>query len=239
MTVPEPGPGILLIQISGIPGDVSDIELLDANKKNIGETVRGEPGSGGDIVRMRVKPGTHYLKVAPPRTDTRGREYTLYAGKPLTPPASPADVQQALVKALGWLAQKQQKDGCRHKQSLDQGRRSGARRSACGCPASSGAGHDGEHLRVCARSQREAQPAVRSGDVRPAARKSPARRSPTTPGCTGLRTWRRPPARRLRPRRASRRLARPRPSSSMGASGWTCACRSPDGIGRARGPVQP
>ncbi|MBE3118902.1 MAG: PPC domain-containing protein, partial [Candidatus Atribacteria bacterium] len=111
VTIPEPGREILLFQISGIPGDVSDMELLDAKGKKVGETVRGEPGSGSEIVRMRVKPGTYYLRVSPPRTKKVGSEYTLYAGKPPKPPASPAEVQQTLVKALGWLAKKQGKDG--------------------------------------------------------------------------------------------------------------------------------
>ena len=111
MTIPEPGRDILLIQISAIPGDVSGVELLDAKEKRLGGTVRGAPGSASEIVRMRVKPGSYYLKVTPPLTGKNGSEYTLYAGKPPKPPASPAEVQQALTKALGWLARKQGKDG--------------------------------------------------------------------------------------------------------------------------------
>ena len=110
VTIPEPGRDILLIQLSGIPGDVSQVELLDAKRERLVLTAGGEPGTGVDIVRMRVKPGTYYVRISPPR-NKKGSEYTLYAGKPLKGPASPAEVQQALVKALGWLAKKQQKDG--------------------------------------------------------------------------------------------------------------------------------
>ena len=109
--IPDPGRDIVLFQISGIPGDISDIELYDAKEKKVGETVRGEPGSGGEIVRMRVKPGTFYLKVSPPRKNKSGSEYTLYVGNPSKPPASPGEVQQALTKALDWLAQRQGKTG--------------------------------------------------------------------------------------------------------------------------------
>ena len=111
LKIPDPGPDIMLIQISGIPGDISTVELFDAKEKKVGETVRGEPGSGGEIVRMRVKPGTYYLRVSPPRKNKRDSEYTLYAGKPQKPPASPGEVQQALIKALDWLAKKQDKSG--------------------------------------------------------------------------------------------------------------------------------
>jgi hypothetical protein len=111
LTIPEPGRELLLIRVSGIPGDASDLALLDAKGKPVAEAARGERGSGGEIVRMRAKPGTYYVKVIPLHKDKNGSEYTLYAGKPLEPPASPAEVQQALTKALGWLAKKQDKTG--------------------------------------------------------------------------------------------------------------------------------
>ncbi len=110
LTIPEPGRDILIIQTSGIPREAVDISLYDEKRVVLGETVRGKSGSG-EIVRMRVRPGTYYLMVSATREGKRGSEYTLYAGKPPKPPASPAEVQQALVKALGWLAKKQEKNG--------------------------------------------------------------------------------------------------------------------------------
>jgi hypothetical protein len=60
---------------------------------------------------MKFKPGTYYFKVRVRGGKNTGAEYTLYAGKPQKPPASPEEVQQALIKALESLASKQQKDG--------------------------------------------------------------------------------------------------------------------------------
>jgi hypothetical protein len=111
LKVAEPGPDLVLIQMSGIPGDLSDVELFNEKQKKVAGTIRGELGSGCEIVRMRVQPGTYYLKITLPRKGKSGSEYTLYAGKALKPPASPGEVQQALIKALEWLAKKQQKNG--------------------------------------------------------------------------------------------------------------------------------
>jgi hypothetical protein len=111
LKVAEPGPDLVLIQMSGIPGDLSDVELFNEKQRKVAGTIRGELGSGCEIVRMRVQPGTYYLKITLPRKNKSGSEYTLYAGKALKPPASPGEVQQALIKALEWLAKKQQKNG--------------------------------------------------------------------------------------------------------------------------------
>jgi hypothetical protein len=111
LTIPEPGREILLIRISGIPGGVSSIELLDAKGQHVGETAQGEPGSAAEIVKMRARPGTYYLGVSLPQFEKKGSEYTLYAGRPPKPPAPPAEVQQALIKALAWLAKNQETDG--------------------------------------------------------------------------------------------------------------------------------
>ncbi len=110
-TVPEPGLDILIIQLSGIPEASSHLELVDAKEKRLDMSMRGEAGKGEEIVRMKVKPGIFYLKISPPPKNKRGSEYTLYVGKPQKPPATPEEVQEALVKALDWLASKQQKTG--------------------------------------------------------------------------------------------------------------------------------
>jgi hypothetical protein len=111
LTIPAPGRELLLVRLSGIPDGVSDLFLLDAKGKQIGETVRGDPGSGSEVVRMKAGPGTYYVRVVPLHRDKKGSEYTLYAGKPPKPPATPEEVQRALTKALGWLAKKQGKNG--------------------------------------------------------------------------------------------------------------------------------
>ena len=109
--VPEPGADVIVIQVSGIPGANSHLELVDFKDKRLDTSRRGEVGEGEEIVRMKVKPGMYYMKIHPPAKNKRGSEYTLYVGKPQKPPATEEEVQQALVKALDWLASKQQKDG--------------------------------------------------------------------------------------------------------------------------------
>jgi hypothetical protein len=110
-TVPEPGFDLLIIQMSGIPGASSHLELVDSKENRLDMSMRGEVGEGEEIVRMKFKPGTHYLEIHPPPRNKTGSEYTLYVGKPQKPPAADKEVQQALVKALDWLASRQQKDG--------------------------------------------------------------------------------------------------------------------------------
>jgi hypothetical protein len=109
--VPEPGAEILDVQVSGIPGANTHINLFDDKNKVLDQSASAEPGAPEDLTRMKVAPGTYVLRVVPPAKNKLGSEYTLYAGKPRKPPASPVEVQQALVKALDWLASKQEKDG--------------------------------------------------------------------------------------------------------------------------------
>jgi hypothetical protein len=109
--VPEPGAEILAIQVSGIPGANSHIDLFDDKNKGLDQSASAELGTPEELTRMKVAPGTYVLRVVPPAKNKLGSEYTLYAGKPQKPPASPVEVQQALVKALDWLASKQEKDG--------------------------------------------------------------------------------------------------------------------------------
>jgi hypothetical protein len=109
--VSEPGFDTIVMQISGVPEVRWDFELLDPKENRLDYSSQGETGQGEEIVKMKFKPGTYYLKVRVRGGKNSGGEYTLYAGKPQKPPASAEEVQQALVKALDWLASKQQKDG--------------------------------------------------------------------------------------------------------------------------------
>jgi hypothetical protein len=111
LKVPEPGLELLVIQVSGIPGANSHIDLFDDKDKVLDQSASAEPGMPEELTRMKVQPGTYFLRVVPPPKNKIGSEYVLYAGKPQKPPASPAEVQQALIKALDWLASKQEKDG--------------------------------------------------------------------------------------------------------------------------------
>ncbi|MGB7295496.1 MAG: hypothetical protein WBC70_07890 [Candidatus Aminicenantales bacterium] len=111
LNVPAPGPDILVIQLSGVSGVIWNLELLDLKESRLDDSRQGEAGQGEEIVKMKFKPGTYYLRVRVRSGQATGAEYTLYAGKPQKSPASPEEVQQALVKTLDWLAANQEKDG--------------------------------------------------------------------------------------------------------------------------------
>jgi len=101
----------MVIQLSAIPEVRWNLELLDSKENRLDYSWRGETGEGEEIVRMKFRPGTYYLRIRVRGGMNTGAEYTLYAGKPQKPPATPEEVQLALAKALDWLASKQQKSG--------------------------------------------------------------------------------------------------------------------------------
>ena len=112
LTIPEPGRELLLIRSPAFRTTFRILFLLDAKGNRLAEAARGERGTGSEIVRMKARPGTYYVKVIPLHRDKKGSGGPpLYTGKPPKPPASPAEVQQALTKALSWLAKKQGKTG--------------------------------------------------------------------------------------------------------------------------------
>jgi hypothetical protein len=111
LNVPEPGVEMIVMQLSGIPEVRWNFELLDPKENRLDGSWRREAGKGEEIVRMKLKPGTYYLRASIHGGKNTGAEYTIYAGKPQKPPATAEDVRQALMKALDWLASKQQKNG--------------------------------------------------------------------------------------------------------------------------------
>jgi len=111
VNVPEPGLETIVMQLSGVPEVRWNFELLDLKENRLDYSWRGETGQGEEIVKMKFKPGTYYMRVRVRGGKNTGSEYTLYAGKPQKPPATAEEVQQALIRALDWLASKQQKDG--------------------------------------------------------------------------------------------------------------------------------
>jgi len=107
----EPALETIVMQLSGVPEVRWNFELLDLKENRLDYSWRGEIGEGEEIVKMKFKPGTYYMRVQVRVGKNTGSEYTLYAGKPQKPPATAEEVQQALIRALDWLASKQQKDG--------------------------------------------------------------------------------------------------------------------------------
>jgi len=110
LTVPEPGIDILVVEVSGIPDADLSLEVLTLGEEESEEMNGNEAGGGEAIVRMRQKAGKYHIRV---RTNgaNAGTPYTLRAGKPLQTPASPAEVTQALRKALDFLASRQEAEG--------------------------------------------------------------------------------------------------------------------------------
>ncbi len=109
-TMPEPGLEILVIELSGLGGVDLLLELLDADGQELKEANNGEMGEKETIVRMKVKPGKYYIMVNNYGSNTE-TAYSLRAGKPTVPPATPEEVNKALTKALDGLARTQTKDG--------------------------------------------------------------------------------------------------------------------------------
>jgi hypothetical protein len=109
--VPEPAPDITVIQVTGVPGIQWNLYLLDPKQKYLDQSRQAEAGGGEGIVRMRLKPGAYYIQVQVRTGMNTGAEYTLSAGKSQKLPATAEEVRQALMRALDWLAIKQQKDG--------------------------------------------------------------------------------------------------------------------------------
>ena len=111
VTIPEPGPEIVIFRISGVPEDRWNFDLLDAKGKRLDRAATMDTGEGEEIVKMKVRPGTYFIQASTRDRKKSGAEYTLRVGRPEKPPASPEEVRQALVKALDFLASKQEKDG--------------------------------------------------------------------------------------------------------------------------------
>jgi hypothetical protein len=102
---------MMVMTLSGDPGVKFNFELLDSKEKRLDYSWFGQPGQGEEMVKMKFPAGTYYLKIEVRDGKNIGAEYTLYAGKPQKPPATPEEVRQALIKALDYLASRQKKDG--------------------------------------------------------------------------------------------------------------------------------
>jgi hypothetical protein len=111
LNVPVPGVDLMIMQLSGIPGLKLSLEQLDSKANRLDHSWQGETGEGEEIIKMKFKPGTYYFRTGVRNGRNTGAEYILYAGTPQKPPATPEEVEQALIKALDWLALKQQKSG--------------------------------------------------------------------------------------------------------------------------------
>ena len=111
LTVPEPGVDILVVEVSGVPDVDLRLEVLTFGEEESDEMNGNEEGGGEAIVRLRQKTGKYHIRVRASNGANAGTPYTLRAGKSLQTPASPAEVTQALRKALDFLASRQEAEG--------------------------------------------------------------------------------------------------------------------------------
>jgi hypothetical protein len=111
VTIPAPGMDILVIEVEG-PQDVDFIlSFCDAGGKELSVMDGRHEPEGENLVRLRQPPGKFLVKVLAGRGTNTDRPYTLRVGKPDRPPATDEEVRKALIKALDFIASKQQEDG--------------------------------------------------------------------------------------------------------------------------------
>ncbi len=108
-SIPEPGMDILVIRTSGIDKIGQQLTLLDDQKKKLKDINAEEEGEGETIVRMRVAPGTYYLRVVLDGINAES-PYELVVGEEVRP-ATPEEVKKALQRALDYLADEQTEEG--------------------------------------------------------------------------------------------------------------------------------
>jgi hypothetical protein len=111
LIIPAPGMDILLIDVSGVPGIDLTMTLYDAAGKQLLAMDGRKEAEGETIVRLRQAPGKFLVNVVAFGESNTDQPYTLRAGKPDRPPATDEEVRKALVKALDYIASKQQEDG--------------------------------------------------------------------------------------------------------------------------------
>jgi hypothetical protein len=111
VTIPAPGMDILVIEVEG-PQDVDFVlSFCDAGGKELSVMDGRHEPEGENLVRLRQPPGKFLVKVLAARGTNTERPYALRVGKPDRPPATDEEVRKALVKALDFIASKQQEDG--------------------------------------------------------------------------------------------------------------------------------
>jgi hypothetical protein len=111
LTIPEPGVDILVVEVTGVPAVDLRLEVRAPGEEESEEMNGNGEGGGEAIVRLRQKAGKYHIRVRTRRGANAGTPYTLRAGKSLQTPASPAEVTQALRKALDFLALRQEAEG--------------------------------------------------------------------------------------------------------------------------------
>jgi hypothetical protein len=111
VTIPAPGMDILVIEAAGPPDVDLVLSFCDASGKELSVMDGRHEPEGETVVRLRQPPGKFLVMVLAARGANNDQPYNLRVGKPDRPPATDEEVRQALVKALDYIASKQQEDG--------------------------------------------------------------------------------------------------------------------------------
>jgi Mg-chelatase subunit ChlD len=111
LTIPAPGLDSLIIEVAGPPDIELALSFCDASGKELTEMDANRLVKGETIVRLRQAPGKFLIKVIASSGTDHDQPYTLTARKPDKPPATAEEVGRALVKALDYIASRQQEDG--------------------------------------------------------------------------------------------------------------------------------
>jgi hypothetical protein len=110
VTVPEPGMDMFVVDFSSSEQANLHLELQDSEGNRIKSSDLGGKGVNEQIAKMKFSPGQYYI-YAGSSDVIADTTYTLRAGKPSVAPATEEEVQQALEKALDFLASKQTEEG--------------------------------------------------------------------------------------------------------------------------------
>ncbi|HBY57400.1 MAG TPA: hypothetical protein DEG96_06010 [Candidatus Atribacteria bacterium] len=110
VTVPEKGLDILVIELSAVPQVDLSLTLLDDAGTKLKELDINGTGEEEVMVRMKFPSGKYYIGVEGGQAN-KEEPYTLRVGKPTVTPATVEEVNQALTRALDYLAREQTKEG--------------------------------------------------------------------------------------------------------------------------------
>jgi hypothetical protein len=111
LTIPAPGMDILVIEVAGPPDVDLALSFCDPGGKELATMDGRHEPEGETLVRLRQAPGKFLVKVLAARGTNTEQPYILRAGKPDRPSATDEEIRKALVKALDYIASKQQEDG--------------------------------------------------------------------------------------------------------------------------------
>lgn len=111
LNIAQSGLDILTVEITAVPGVNLRLALLDADANELNYVDANEESRKQKITRIMPKPGRYYIRVQATSGANANASYALRAGGATAPPASTADVSQALRRALDFLASRQTPQG--------------------------------------------------------------------------------------------------------------------------------